>query len=72
MPFLTPGNLPDPGTEPISLASPALTGGFFTTESPGKPLFKHICLEIALNLQKKKIQETTVYTNHFRGSGYHS
>jgi len=34
LPFPTPENLPDPGTEP---ASPALTGGFFTTESPGKP-----------------------------------
>ena len=29
--FLTPGDLPDPGIEPSSLASPALTGGFFTT-----------------------------------------
>ena len=28
------GNLPDPGVEPTS---PALTGGFFTTEPPGKP-----------------------------------
>ena len=27
---------PDPGTEPASLASPALAGGFFTTEPPGK------------------------------------
>ena len=31
--FLCPGDHPDPGTEPIS---PALAGGFFTTESPGK------------------------------------
>ena len=34
LPFPTPENLPDPGTEP---ASPALTGGVFTPESPGKP-----------------------------------
>ena len=34
MPFLTPGDLPDPG---IECASPALAGGFFTTEPPGKP-----------------------------------
>ena len=27
--FLSPGDLPDPG---IKLASPALAGGFFTTE----------------------------------------
>ena len=31
LPFPTPGNLPDSGTEPKSLASPALAGGFFTT-----------------------------------------
>ena len=27
-----PGDLPDPGLEPRSLASPALAGGFFTTK----------------------------------------
>ena len=30
-PFPTPGDLPDPGVEPASLASPALAGDFFTT-----------------------------------------
>ena len=39
LPFLPPGDLPDPGIEPESLASPALTDEFFTTEPPGKPLF---------------------------------
>ena len=34
LPFPLPGDLPDPG---IELAPPALAGGFFTTESPGKP-----------------------------------
>ena len=33
MPFLTPGDLPDPGIESTSLASPALAGGFFTTRA---------------------------------------
>ena len=37
MPLPTPGDLPDPGIEPGSLASPALTGGFFTTELPVNP-----------------------------------
>ena len=37
MPFPPPGDLPDPGIEPTSLASPALAGGFFKTASPGKP-----------------------------------
>ena len=31
LPFLTPGNLPNPGIKPISLMSPALVGEFFTT-----------------------------------------
>ena len=34
---LLQGELPDPGIKPMSPASPALTGGFFTTEPPGKP-----------------------------------
>ena len=33
VPFLTPGDLPDPGIESVSLASPALAGGFFTTSA---------------------------------------
>ena len=33
-PFPSPGDLPDPGITPVS---PAFTGGFFTTEPPGKP-----------------------------------
>ena len=32
--FPSPGDLPDPGTEPTS---PALADRFFTTEPPGKP-----------------------------------
>ena len=31
------GDLPDPEIEPESPASPALAGGFFTTEPPGRP-----------------------------------
>ena len=34
-----PGDLPNPGIEPLSLMSPALAGGFFTTEPLGKPRF---------------------------------
>ena len=32
LPFPPPGGLPDPGIEPASPVSPALAGGFFTTE----------------------------------------
>ena len=35
--FLLQGDLSDPGIEPMSPASPALAGGFFTTEPHGKP-----------------------------------
>ena len=38
MPFLSLGDLPGPGIEPISLAPLALTGRFLTTAPPGKPL----------------------------------
>ena len=36
LPFPSPGDLPDPGVEPMS---PALAGGFFTTEPPRKPTY---------------------------------
>ena len=32
-----PGDLPNSGIEPSSLVSPALAGGFFTTELPSNP-----------------------------------
>ena len=37
LPFPTPADLPYPGVEPMSLASPVLVSEFFTTGSPGKP-----------------------------------
>ena len=36
LPFPPLGDLPDPRIEPTSLASPALAGGFFTTEPQGR------------------------------------
>ena len=33
LPCLPPGDLPNPGTELMSLLSPALAGGFFTTSA---------------------------------------
>ena len=38
LPFPSPGNLPDPGIEPMSRA---LAGRFFTIEQLGKPCFGH-------------------------------
>ena len=42
LPCSPPGDLPDPGIEPVSLMSPSLADGFFTTGQPsslppGKP-----------------------------------
>ena len=37
LPFPTPGDFPDPGIKPTSLASPAMAGRFFTTAPSGKP-----------------------------------
>ena len=36
LPFPTPGDLPDPGIQPMSLVSPASAGRFFTTLPPRK------------------------------------
>ena len=33
LPLPSPGDLPNPGSEPMSLMSPALVGGFFTTSA---------------------------------------
>ena len=48
---LLQGNLPYPGIEPESLESPALSGGFFTTEPPGKPQ-QQLCV---LNSEPKNL-----------------
>ena len=36
LPLPSSGDLPDPGIKPVS---PALVGGYFTTEPPGKPVY---------------------------------
>ena len=37
LPFPPPEDLPDPGIEPVSLASPALAGRFLTTRATREP-----------------------------------
>ena len=37
LPCSSPGNLPDSGVEPVSLASPALQADSLLSEPPGKP-----------------------------------
>ena len=40
LPFPTPGDLPNPGMEPVP---PSLAGRFFSTVTPGKPLH-NVCV----------------------------
>ena len=47
LPFPSPGDLPKPG---IKHRSPALVGGFFTAEPPGKP---DAALAVSITLREK-------------------
>ena len=55
VPLPPPGDLPHPGIEPVSLASPALTGEFFTTEPPKKPYLYLLHWLLKIGLEKKKV-----------------
>ena len=48
LPFPTPGHLLDPGIKPMTPASPAFAGGFFTTEPPGKPDLRKMKMKITM------------------------
>ena len=50
VPFPPPGDLPNPGIKPMS----SLTGDFFTTEPPGKPLKIAICISFYIVGKKWK------------------
>jgi len=50
--FSLPGDLLHPGIKSVSLVSPALAGGFFTTESLGKPLFGSKWWKVSGNLSR--------------------
>ena len=56
LPFLSPGDLPDPGIEPISLVSLALAGGFFSATPPGKPVMNVWKCPIHQTVQIKYLQ----------------
>ena len=45
LPLPSPGDLPDPNIEPVS---PALAGGFFTIEPPGKPFIFLVTLKVSV------------------------
>ena len=41
LPFPTPGDLSDPGIQPVSLRSSELAGGFFTTSATWEAIYVH-------------------------------
>ena len=63
LPFPPPGDLLNPG---IELVLPALVGGFFTTEPPGKPfLFIYSTTKI---VNKANIFMSILYARHCVGT----
>ena len=46
LPYPPPGDLPDPGIEPMSLMSPTLVGGFFTTSTTWETLTLYSTLQL--------------------------
>ena len=59
--FPPPGYLPDLGIQPMSPASPTLTGGFFYPKPPGKPPES---LNTSMQKKKKTHQKTATTTDH--------
>ena len=60
LPFPSPDR-PSPGTE---LTSPALTGRFFTTEPPGKPIFGFIYIYIYIMLPAISVNDGLQPSNY--------
>ena len=61
LPFIPPGDLPHPETEPVSLAFPALAGGLFITAPTGKS-------QISLAAAAKSLQSCPTLCNPIDGS----
>ena len=64
------GNLPNPGMEPASPVLPALAGGFFTTEPPGKPPYRlslqdNWCLSRPPNSSTRTIYITKYFVKQY-------
>ena len=63
LPFLSPGDLPNPGIEPTS---PSLAGRFFTTEPLGKPKLKDITFRL---IEKNGLKKEEKVPKQKRGQG---
>ena len=65
--FPTPGDLPNPGIEPTSLASPALADGFCRTGPPGTHTVR-LKLAIISSMLPVKVQSTPELTIYLQCS----
>ena len=68
LPFPTPGYLPNPGMELMSLVSPILASRFFTTVPPGNPLRFHMYLYLSIYLSTYLTY--SVYQTIFKGIAF--
>ena len=64
LPFPLPGDLPDPGIESASLASPALASGFFTTRPPNKGYLSHIAPGTSNQRRLRWEEASSVHTHN--------
>ena len=55
LPVPSPSDLPNPG---VRLVSPAFAGGFFSTESPGKPIGENTLDNIYFTWLLKELNKT--------------
>ena len=62
LPFPTPGDLPNPGVEPVSVVSPALAGRFFTTSATWEALYINICIYALFFFQFFSIMVTILWS----------
>ena len=64
LPFPPPGNLPDPGIEPVSPASPSLAGRLFTSEATGEVPLIH-------DMEAKRLLCSLPVISHMHGNTCH-
>ena len=64
LPFPPPGGLPHPGIKPVSLTSPALPDGFFTTEPGRKPKELHTARTVQRSSERQREAVLQVGKHH--------
>ena len=60
LPFPIPRDLPDPRIEPVSLMSPALAGGFFSSSTTWEALSDMLVCVISFNLHNGLLYDVTI------------